>query len=89
MAKDLWDCSRSATSPDPETTVVDPPPLSEAWDQCVSSLQMPSVSIKRETGYGNQVPLPVPSSAASIKVDIEGKENRAWFGSSMGGDGGL
>jgi hypothetical protein len=34
-------------------------------------------------------PLPFPSSAASIKLDIEGNENRAPFESSIGGDGGL
>jgi hypothetical protein len=43
---------------------------------------------KERDSVGYQ-PLPFPSSAASIKLDIEGNENLATFESSRGGDGGL
>lgn len=40
----------------------------------------------RKRKSSHRVPLPVPSSAASIKLDIEGKENLAALRSSIVGD---
>lgn len=43
----------------------------------------------KEIAADAHIPLPVPSSAASIKLDIEGNENLDELASSIGGDGGL
>jgi hypothetical protein len=44
---------------------------------------------RRDSAGRHVVPLPVPSSAASIKLDIEGKQYLAALGSSIRADRGL
>jgi hypothetical protein len=88
-AKNLWERSQSPTSPAPAVVIVDQQPLSEASDQSASSLKIPKVSVRIVSREEMLVPLPVPSSAASIKLDMEGKENLAEFGSSIEGGAGL
>lgn len=88
MAEKWWDCSRLVIFLDLDVTVVDQPLLFEAVDQYVISLEM-SLSVLLESGRISSLPLPVPSSAASIKLLIDGKENLAVLASSTGGDGGL
>jgi hypothetical protein len=75
-AKDLWECSRSVTSPDLDATVVDPPRLSEALGQFVISLQKSIVSgwerererereIRWAIDLGHSLHLPLRSSLIS------------------------
>jgi hypothetical protein len=61
----------------------------EAWVDLQPLWEEHLVRVERKIAADAHIPGPVPSSAASIKLDIEGKENLDELGSSIGGDGGL
>lgn len=89
MAENWRDCSRLVIFLDLDVTTVGQPLPFEAVDQYSLSLEISLSVLLGEALHFHPIPLPVPSSAASIKLLIDGKENLAALASSTGGDGGL